>query len=260
MAAQYASSANLDARVRIYELFDTNPEPWHRFVFACLRLAPGERVLEVGCGTGSVWSANAERLPAGLSLVLSDLSPGMLEAARRRLAQLSPAPELRTADAQSLPFPDASFDVAIANHMLYHVPDRARALAELARVLRPGGRLVASTYPWTHLLELRELTARLGLPHAMLPVGRSDSEFDLETALLELARVLRVERVERRDSALAVTDPDALVAYLRSTARADDHDSLARIRAHVARQIELCGAFRIQIAGAALTASRPPAP
>jgi SAM-dependent methyltransferase len=259
---QYRSSANFDARVRIYELFDVTPERLPRFLFACLRLRPGERVLEAGCGTGNLWSANADRLPEGLSLVLTDLSPGMLDESRRRLAALEPAPELRLADVQSLPFPEASFDVAVASHMLYHVPDRARALAELARALRPGGRLVASTYAWTHMLELRELVARLGVPTAMRPVGRSPGEFDLESAVDEIARVLRVERVERRDSALAVTDAEVARAVVSSMA-ADGpgtSESLDRLRAHVARQIELCGAFRIQISAGVVTASKPRAP
>jgi len=239
-----------------------SPEPWPRFLFDCLRLRAGERVLEVGCGTGVLWSANAERLPAGVSLVLTDLSPGMLDESRRRLAACAPVPELRVADTQSLPFADASFDVATANHMLYHVPDRARALAELARVLRPGGRLIASTHPWTHLIELRELVARSGLRTAMLPVGRSESEFDLERAVDEIGRVLRIERVERRDSALAVTDADVARAYVSSLAReaSGASESIARVRAHVARQIELCGAFRIQIGAGAVTASKPRAP
>ena len=100
--------------------------------------------------------------------------------------------------------------------MLYHVPDRRRALRELARVLRPDGRLFAGTYPWTHLLELRELLERFGASGAMLPVRRDASGFDLERAIDEVAEVLRVERIERRDSALAVTDPEVLVAYVRS--------------------------------------------
>jgi SAM-dependent methyltransferase len=259
VAEQYRSSVNFDARARLYESFDVNPERWPRFVFACLRLAPGERLLEVGCGTGTLWKANADRLPAGVSLTLTDLSPGMLGESRRRLAALEPAPQLRVADVQSLPFAEASFDVATANHMLYHVPNRARALAELARVLRPGGRLVASTYPWTHLLELRELAARVRLPAGMLPVGRNESEFDLEGALDEIGRVLRVERVERRDSALAVTDPEAVRAYVKSLSPENGAavESLERLHAHVARQIELCGAFRIQVSGAAITASKP---
>jgi SAM-dependent methyltransferase len=254
VASQYASSANFDARVRIYELFDVTPERWPCWLFARLELAPGARVLEVGCGTGNLWRENAERMPPGVSLTLTDLSPGMLDEARKRLAGLAPQPELRVADVQSLPFPQASFDAAIASYMLYHVPDRGRALRELARVLRPGGRLLVATYPWTHLIELRELVERFGLSGAMLPVRRDGSDFDLERAQDEVARVLRVERVQRRDSALAVTDPEVLVAYVRSFV--EDGQALEPLRAHVTRQIELAGAFHVQISGGLVTAAK----
>ncbi len=245
VAAEYRDSASFDARVRIYELFDVNPERWPRWLFARLGLRASDRVLEVGCGTGNLWRENAQLVPEGVSLVLTDLSAGMLDEARKRLVGLSPPPEFRAADAQSLPFPDASFDRAIASFMLYHVPDRGRALRELARVLRPGGRLFVATYPWTHLIELRELTERFGLVGAMLPVRRDAHEFDLEHAIEELAEVLPVERVERRDSTLAVTDPEIAVAFLRSSC--EDAHALEPVRAHLARQIRLTGAFQIQI-------------
>lgn len=257
VAAQYRDSANFDARVRIYELFDVSSERLPRWMFPRMRLREGEQVLEVGCGTGNLWRDNAERIPAGLALTLTDLSPGMLEQARARLAGLAPNPEFRIADVQALPFADASFDALVASHMLYHVPDRAKALAEIRRVLRPGGRLYATTYPWTHLLEIREALESLGLDGMMQPVRRGPDEFDLELGAEEIARVLRIERVERRDSWLAVTDTIPLVAYVRSGrgARALD-GAIDRLRARVARQIELTGAFRIQIAAATICAVR----
>ncbi len=256
VAQQYSDSSNFDARVRIYELFDVSPERWMRWLFPRLGLREGERVLEIGCGTGNVWRENAERLPAGVSLTLTDLSPGMLEQARARLAELEPQPDFRLADAQSLPFADASFDAALSSHMLYHVPDRAKALAELRRVLCPGGRLLVATFPWTHLLELRELVERLGLAGGMMAPRREANDFDLERAVDELSAVLTIERVERRDSALRVTDVEVLVAYVRSMGSDIDAAALERVRAHIARQIELTGAFRIQIAAGLVTARK----
>ncbi len=258
VADQYRDSGKFDARVRIYELYDTNPESWIRWLFERLALAPGERVLEVGCGTANLWRENAERVPRDFALVLSDQSPGMLGEARARLAETKLVPDFREADAQALPFGDQSFDLVIANHMLYHVPDRARALAEFARVLRRGGRLVVGTFPWTHLLELRELLQRFGLVGLMLAPLRDPDEFDLETAAEEIARVLDVVGVERRRSALAIRTVEPLLAYVRSMGASAPLpeaalDALAR---HAARQLELTGALHVGIEAGVVKAIR----
>ncbi|HXX47640.1 MAG TPA: methyltransferase domain-containing protein [Myxococcota bacterium] len=258
VADQYRSSVHFDARARIYELFDAGAERWPAWLFSRLGLDVAARVLEVGCGTGALWRENAARIPARTSLTLTDLSRGMLGAARASLAQLAPPPRFGLADAQSLPFADASFDFALANHMLYHVADRGRALGELARVLAPGGRLVVATNAWTHLIELRELVHQVGIEAALLAPRREASEFDLEAAAEEVAAVLGVERVERRDSALEITDVDALVAYVRSVERvASPEAALARLRAAVARRIELAGAFHVGIAAGFVAARKP---
>jgi ubiquinone/menaquinone biosynthesis C-methylase UbiE len=259
VAEQYRDSARFDARVRIYELYDTSPESWLCWLFAQLSLAEGERVLELGCGTGNLWRENAAHVPAGVTLALTDLSPGMLEQARRRLAGLPLALDLREADALRIPFADASFDLVIANHMLYHVLDRARALAEVRRVLRRGGRFVAGTNHWTHLLELRELLTRFGVETALLPALREPDAFDLETAAEEISAVLEVTGVERRTSALEIRDAEPLIDYVRSMsddARTDDA-SLTRLRAHVARQIALMKSFHVGIAAGVVRARKP---
>jgi SAM-dependent methyltransferase len=146
-----------------------------------------QRVLEVGCG----WGWFAERLSSelGVDVVAIDLSPRMVELTRRR------GVAARVADVQELPFDDAEFDVAVANWMLYHVPDLDRGLGELARVLRPGGRLVAATNGLGHLGELWSLVGR---NRATEPV-----RFFAETGEEALRR--HFARVERRDFTGRVT-------------------------------------------------------
>jgi ubiquinone/menaquinone biosynthesis C-methylase UbiE len=96
------------------------------------------RVLEVGIGTGR----NLPLYPPETELTGIELSPAMLDQARARAAQLGRPADLRVGDAQKLPFPDAGFDSVIATLTLCSIPDADRAVAEMARVLRPGGRLV----------------------------------------------------------------------------------------------------------------------
>jgi ubiquinone/menaquinone biosynthesis C-methylase UbiE len=133
---QYRDSANLGDRVTLHDRFSTNREGWFPWLFARLGLESGERVLEVGGGPGWLWLRGPPAPPPGIDLVMSDLSAGMAREARGNLAGRVERLRVCVLDARQIPFPDASFDVALANHMLYHVPDRPRALAEIARASR----------------------------------------------------------------------------------------------------------------------------
>jgi ubiquinone/menaquinone biosynthesis C-methylase UbiE len=109
-------------------------------------------VLEVGGGEGELAERIADEL--GAEVVGIDQSERMVELQREK------GIDARTGDVQELPFADGEFDVAVAAWMLYHVPDLERALAELERVLKPGGRLVAVTNAVEHLQELWDLARR----------------------------------------------------------------------------------------------------
>ncbi|GAB3658932.1 class I SAM-dependent methyltransferase [Glycomyces tarimensis] len=100
------------------------------------------RTLEVAIGTG----LNLEHYPKGLRLTGIDLSPRMLDIARRRARTLGIDAELRVGDAQRLEFDDASFDTVTCTFSLCGVPDDAEGVAEMVRVLRPGGRLLLADH------------------------------------------------------------------------------------------------------------------
>jgi len=141
---QYRDASNLNARSAIYRFGDPKATPWPRWVFDQFapQMRPDARILEIGCGDGALWRKNRDRLPAGWRVVLLDLSPGMLSATKD-LASFARV----QGDAVGLPFADEHFDAVVANHMLYHVADRPRALAQIRRVLVPGGRLIAGRIP-----------------------------------------------------------------------------------------------------------------
>lgn len=98
-------------------------------------------VLEIGCGSGAMAAEVLRRFP-DVRITATDYDESMVQVARRRLSEFSSRVEACQADATALPFPDASFDAALSFIMLHHVVQWEQALAEAARVLRPGGRLI----------------------------------------------------------------------------------------------------------------------
>ena len=199
---QYRDDSNLRARIELHRRFSTNPEPWHRWVFDRFDFPAEARILEVGCGPGELWLQNRDRIPEGWRLTLADLSPGMVEKAREGLGDSA---EYQVTDVQELPFSDDSFDGVVANHMLYHVPDRPRALAEISRVLRPGGHFCSSTNGADHLREIRELY-----------VDPTPWGYRLEEAREELRAVFTDVELEVFPGDLEVTEVEPVVAFVHS--------------------------------------------
>jgi SAM-dependent methyltransferase len=197
--AQYATEDGLAARKSVYE--HVTGSDARQLALEAVAEARPERVLEVGCGEGEL----AARLVAelGVELVALDQSPRMVELARGR------GVDARVGDVQELPFPDGSFDVVVAAWMLYHVPSLDLALSEIARVLVPGGRLVA---PTNHADHLHEMFALAGAARWELPFGGENGE-----------RLLRrfFAHVERRDAdgTVTFTSADAIRRYLESSER-----------------------------------------
>ena len=192
------------------------PDPREHALVALLEVRP-RRILDAGCGTGEFAERAASVL--GAEVVGLDQSERMVELTRAR------GLEAHAGDVQRLPFRDGEFDAASANWMLYHLPDLDRGLSELARVLRPGGRLVALLNDEEHLLELW---------------GRDELAF-ADRCEEGLRRTFaRVERRHVRGAATFATR-EALRAYLAAfemlhgrdeTGRADELPVPLRVRCH----------------------------
>jgi ubiquinone/menaquinone biosynthesis C-methylase UbiE len=109
--------------------------PWRAMLWSQVR---GPKVLEVGVGTGK----NIPYYPPGLEITAIDLTPGMLERARKRAAALNQSVDLLLGDIQALEFPDASFDTAVATFVFCSVPNPLLGLSEFKRVVKPGGQVL----------------------------------------------------------------------------------------------------------------------
>lgn len=216
LASQYADASNLDARVALHERYSTADLDFRTWQFEAMDLPEDAAVLALGCGPADLWVENADRV-SGRSVVVTDVSPGMTEEARDRLDH--PDVGVAVADAESIPFTSGAFDAVTAHHVLYHVPDRDAALGEIRRVLRPGGRLYASTNGRANLRELRDAMATV---HGH-PVTQGTG-FRLGNGAEQLREHFEHVEVRRFDDGLRVTDLEPLVAYALSREEFDEGD------------------------------------
>jgi SAM-dependent methyltransferase len=198
VAAEYADEGRLRRRASAYTGVTTGVDVREPLVEAVAAARP-RRVLEVGCGWGELAEWIGRETEA--EVVATDLSPRMVELAGAR------GVDARLADVQSLPFGDAEFDVVVAAWMLYHVPDLAQGIAEIWRVLRPGGRLVAVTNSRLHLIELREL---VGSGPSSLKFSREDGEDWLRKSFAAVDR-------QDIDGFLEFADRDAVADYVQAS-------------------------------------------
>jgi SAM-dependent methyltransferase len=198
---QYASEKNLTARKSLYDEVDGDDA--RELAFQAVRESAPHSVLEVGCGEGEL----AERMQRelGVEVIALDQSARMVELARAHRV------DARVGDVQALPFEDGSFDAAVAAWVLFHVPALERGVSELARVLRPGGRLVAVTNYADHLYEMFDLADALEQRFVLTFGGENGA--DVLTG--------HFRHVERRDAngTVTVRNADVIRAYLRSAER-----------------------------------------
>jgi SAM-dependent methyltransferase len=246
---QYRDDANLSARQSIYAFQRPHISLWASTLELAM-LRGDESVLDVGCGNGSYLGALHRDGHRGAVFGM-DMSEGMLPGARGR----APEAVLLVGDAQSLPFPDGSFDRLLATHMLYHVPDRSRAISEFRRVLRPEGTALITTNSVEHLRELDDLVSEAAASVANVdvrPMHRSMQKFSVESAPPELkARFASVD-LHRFESQLFIPEVEPILAYVLSmrallvAAREQIDAVIARIRDNAARIITRDGAMKVR--------------
>lgn len=215
--SQYKDSANLDARIDLHRRFSVNEHEYHRWAFdLMLAGTPAQaQVLEVGSGSAELWVKNQDRIPDGWQITLSDFSSGMLADGRARLGNQASRFEFRELDVQAIPFEDHTFDLVIANFMLYHVPDRAKAIAELRRVLKPSGCLHAATLGEKHMEEYKHLVMSI-MPDIDIGTGSAGRTFGLEDGADQLLASFSEVVMLPFNNNLVVTEVQPLVAYARS--------------------------------------------
>ena len=210
--AQYSVPKGLDIRLTFHEKYSVNKQGYGEWLVSHYDISEGMTVLEIGCGTGSIWTGHDSIISECGKLVLTDLSDGMLETAEKNLGRRDNI-EYRKADIQNLPFSEANFDIVIANSMLYHVPDIAKGLREVRRVLKKGGVFYCATYGEHNFTDTLAEWFKLGGEDF-----RPNHNFTMQNGKEILGRSFENVTPVFYEDSLHITDAEDLVEYLRSLA------------------------------------------
>lgn len=244
--AQYQRDNNLATRIAFHEDYTSPYVDFSHWVMDNLPLSAGARVLELGCGNGEFRARNAARLPKNLTLVLTDSSAGMVEAAEKRLAAAGVSATYQVMSAER-PFADnEGFDLILAKHMLYHVADRPSALSASKNLLKPGGWFCATTNSGSYMQQLQALLTEESVEW----YSSFTDEFTLENGAEQLANQFRDIELVTLDGQLVVPRADAVVEYIKSTASLfpEPHavlEACDNIRSKIQAVIDHTGAFTI---------------
>lgn len=226
LKTQYENANNISARIKLHRDYSTNTQGWFPWVFdKCLenlqpkleqaKLSQPLSILELGCGNGTLWKENAKRIPKNLCITLTDTSEGMLRDAKRKIGPRDKRFTYEYADCQKLPYKSKSFDMVIANHLLFYCDDLDKACKEIRRVLKSGGTLICTTYGSNHMKEITEIAqgfdSRIVLAAEKLyeRFGLENGEAILSSHFKDIALVRYVDSIE-------IKDAEPLIEYILS--------------------------------------------
>lgn len=238
LKAQYQNATNISARIRLHKLYTTNQQGWFPWVFEQCRITDHMHVLELGCGNGALWKENFSKIPKHCSILLNDISEGMLRDTRREISSLehtisgnsrelpNPAASgttlskkerftFQSFDCHTIPYADNSFDLVIANHVLFYCNDLNIVLEEVRRVLKPDGHFVCSTYGASHMQEITHLVQDFN-PQITLSADHLYERFGLENGASLLAPYFSSIDMKCYEDGLFVTESEPLIEYILS--------------------------------------------
>ena len=207
---QYKNANNLSIRQSLHDKYSVNKKGFSNMIAESYDIKSGDRVLELGCGNGLLWQGRGELIGKCSELILSDFSEGMLNSAKEALSEFDTI-KYEVIDIQNIPYEDDSFDIVIANMMLYHVADLSRALTEVARVLKPGGTFYAATYGEKNVMPF---VGELLKDYIEEP--KLNKNFTLQNGEASLKKHFPTVKKKLYDDRLEITDVEDLADYVFS--------------------------------------------
>lgn len=212
---QYKTDEKFNLRGNLHS-YNINKTDWTNWCFNQMKFPSNAKILELGCGTGDLWYSNSNNIKDDWNITLSDFSKGMLLSAKKKLEAIKHNFIFEEIDAQDIPYKDESFDVIIARHMLYLVPDIEKALSEIKRVLIKGGLFYVTTNSNESMAELNELIEKFDSKLGLNNNGMCD-RFDMENGHTLLKKYFNEINVDVLEGKIIVDSAEPVVSYKGST-------------------------------------------
>lgn len=214
LSMQYKNATNISARIRLHRNYSVNQEGWFPWLFSNLHLKPGMKILELGAGNGALWSQNIAKVSKNVTIVLSDISEGILADARKTIGD-HPQFQYSVFNAQKIPFADNTFDLVIANHMLFYCDDIPKALQEVRRVLKSGATFTCSTYSQKHMHEITDLVQNYNA-NIVLSSTNLYERFGLDNGRQILQPYFKDISCHKYQDAIELSDSMPIISYILS--------------------------------------------
>ena len=215
MKNQYKNASNISARINLHSLYSQNKQGWFPWIYEQCHIRPNMKILEIGCGDGTLWTSNLSLLPKHVNITLSDLSEGMLRDARRAIGTEDMRFTFQAFDCKQISYESESFDLVIANHVLFYCEDIAQVCQEVHRVLKPDGLFLCSTYGSNHMVEVSQLVQGFD-DRIVLSADKLYERFGLENGMQTLAPYFSEIECKTYEDSLLVPDSEPLISYILS--------------------------------------------
>lgn len=218
LKTQYLNASNISARISLHQMYSTGRPGWFQWIYDNCSICRNMNILELGCGSGTFWTVNRDKLPPDINVTITDISEGMIRDAKRNITNSGLAQynfSYNTTDCCNIPYPDNSFDIVIANHVLFYCNPVTKAVNEIYRVLKSGGRLICSTYSSRHMQEINQLVSDFD-SRIVLSADRLYTIFGLDNGCQLLNNDFKqIEKKIYKDS-LIVDKAEPLIEYIMS--------------------------------------------
>ena len=219
LKSQYENANNISARIRLHRDYSRNKQGWFPWIFEQFLSETSTKesltILELGCGDGTLWKENFDKIPKNASIILSDISEGMLRDARRNISVADTRFSYEIIDCEDIPYKDKTFDVIFANHLLFYCDDMEKACKEILRVLKTDGIFFCATYGKNHMKEIAQLAQDFD-SRIVLAAENLYERFGLENGEKILSPYFNSISLKKYEDEIEINEAEPIIEYILS--------------------------------------------